>query len=310
MPTLTGGQTVATSGVTAADEVLLTQALASITAPNSTVTVQAPVTPTEPAQQLVNTIQIGSSKIESVQTVEVKSTTSDEGVEVAQVTIPTSTNANTVTNIVVDDNVDSVIISGTPQGGASAVFVDTSAGSKVIAGDSGNNFVVLSGGKEGAVNTVATGIGNDSVIGSSGQDSVSAAGDSLVFAGGGADTLVGGEGSATLGGGDGADSIAAGSGGGFLIGGSGSDTLAGGAGADVMIYSPGDGNDSIVGFDPTKDVIGFASTAFTGGTLDIGALIANARVEGGNTVITLPDGSTITVSGLTGIDISWFTPKG
>lgn len=57
-------------------------------------------------------------------------------------------------------------------------------------------------------------------------------------------------------------------------------------------------------------MLGFTSTNYGGKSLDLASLISNATVSNGNTILTLPDGSTVTVQGATGVNVSWFTSKG
>lgn len=202
----------------------------------------------------------------------------------------------------------SVVLSGTQAGSVTAAFMgggDLST-TRIAVGDSGQNFFIV----EDSRNTIiATGSGNDSIIGGGGQDHITVGDSGIVYGGAGNDTIIGGTGSSILSGADGNDSIIAGSGDSTIIGGTGNDTLVAGAGKDIFIYSPGDGNDTIIGFDATQDTLGFASTAFQGGTLDLGALIQNATVSNGNTILTLPDGSTITVAGVADVSLNWFTVK-
>jgi Ca2+-binding RTX toxin-like protein len=317
MATLPGGVTVSTQGITQQDMQQLTSALSNvggtITKETQTLTSSSITTNT-----LAAPITLGNTTVSSVGTVAVNGSGSGTGntlvaVDLSATPAGTSTGGGTVvTNVVADSSLTSIVLTGTSSGNTTALFLDASSGGKVIAGDSGNNFLVLSGsGTVGTgTNTVIAGIGNDSVIGSNTSDVISSSGGNDIINGGsGNDTITAGTGDATLGGGGGNDSLVAGSGNSIMIGESGNDTLVAGAGKDVMIFSPGSGNDTIVGFDPTKDTIAFAGTNYSGGTLDLASVIQNAVVAGGNTTLNLPDGTTITVQGVTGININWFTAK-
>lgn len=222
------------------------------------------------------------------------------------------TGSQVLTNVVADSSLNAVVLTGTAAGNTTALFMDASSGGKVVVGDSGNDFLILTGGVSGGpVNNIVMGSGNSSALGSAGDDSIVAgSGNAVINGTAGNDTLVGGSGNDTIGAGSGNDSIVAGSGGGFFIAGTGNDTFVAGAGKDVFIFSPGNGSDTVVGFDPTHDTLAFTSTNYNGQTLDLGSLIANAKVENGNTVLSLPGGNTtITVQGATGVNINWFTTK-
>ena len=101
--------------------------------------------------------------------------------------------------------------------------------------------------------------GNDSLVGGDGKDTLSGgADDDKLYGQNGNDSLVGGDGKDTLSGGAGNDKLYGNSGNDSLVGGDGKDTLSGGAGndklwgnsgADTFIYSDGDGNDIIYGFE-------------------------------------------------------------
>lgn len=316
MTTLAGGVQIATQGMSVEDNNALTAILnqrnsgATPTILTFSAGSLSGVVATLPPETTVDgipqasTILLGNVRVSEVSNVNiVSSDTVIGGISVVDTSAVTKSGA--VTNLVVDNNISSVVLNGTQNNSVSVLFGGTNT--SVVAGDAGSNFVVLSNNTAGA--TVVSGVGNDSILGGSGGDNFRLGDSGVANGGSGADTLIGGIGSATLGGGAGADSIVAGAGGGYLVGEAGTDTLVGGAGKDVAIFSPGDGNDTFVGFDPTQDTLAFASVRYDGGTLDINALIQNATVTGGNTILTLPDGSTITVVGATGINLNWFTIK-
>jgi Ca2+-binding RTX toxin-like protein len=122
-------------------------------------------------------------------------------------------------------------------------------GNDILDGGEGNDVLW---GSDGADSLVG-GAGNDSLFG---DDSDNPGSDSLK---GGADTLEAGAGNDWLYGGLGNDVLRAGSGFDRLFGGWGDDTLYGyrGTGAEGVVYvlAPGCGTDTIIDFDPVKDVI-------------------------------------------------------
>ena len=73
-----------------------------------------------------------------------------------------------------------------------------------------------------------------------------------------------------------------------LTGGVGYDTLVGGIGADTFVYAKGDGNDVIIGFEEGVDQI-----SYTGFTAAEQAKFTTSTADGGDTLITLTDGSTL-----------------
>jgi hypothetical protein len=60
--------------------------------------------------------------------------------------------------------------------------------------------------------------------------------------------------------------------------------MSGGAGADTFLYTLGDGNDTITDFDPNQDRL-----------VILGASGVSTNSSGGVTVVTLNDGSQITL---------------
>jgi Ca2+-binding RTX toxin-like protein len=131
-----------------------------------------------------------------------------------------------------------------------------SSGNNVLIGNSGNNILDSGSGND----TVDGGSGNDVLLGGSGDDQLlGGPGNDNLIAGSGHDVLNGGDGSDVLDGGSGNDQLFGGAGNDTLIGGSGADqftggtgndTLTGGSGNDVYYFSRGDGQDTIIDFDP------------------------------------------------------------
>ncbi len=138
-----------------------------------------------------------------------------------------------------------------------------------------------------------TGDNNKNVLfGLSGDDSISGLGKADILIGNeGNDTLDGGAGADFLDGGIGADVLIGGAGRDTLVGGAGSDVLTGGAGADTFVFASGSGSDRITDL-AGADRIDLRSLPGVDNIDDL----SFAR-DGANTVVTLPDGSTITVEG-------------
>ena len=125
----------------------------------------------------------------------------------------------------------------TIEGGKGNDMLDGGAGADSLEGGDGND--TLDGGNDN--DTLVGGKGNDSLVGDKGNDSL--------VGGDGNDTLKGGAGNDILEGDKGNDKIYGGSGDDKLWGGKGNDTLYGDGGDDTFIYTPGDGNDVIYGFE-------------------------------------------------------------
>jgi Ca2+-binding RTX toxin-like protein len=304
MATLPGGTTTSGSGLTSAELTTVTNILSQQVASGAVIT-QSVVGTEIPAvvSALTTPVVMGSASFDSVSTATVTASSNTTSI----VNVNTASATNSLTNVQVSGSVNSVLVEGVGNGNVAAVIFDSSASSKTVVGSSSNEFVVLN--NTSGSNTIYAGSGSDSVIGGTSSDFISSNGTLAANGGAGSDSIVGGAGSSTLGGGSGNDTIVAGSGGSYLIGEVGDDSLVGGAGKDVFIFRPGDGNDTISGFNPAADTLGFTSTNYGNSTLDLGSLISNAQVSGGNTILTLPDGSTITVVGATGVNINWFTVK-
>ncbi|MBJ7413868.1 MAG: hypothetical protein JHC88_00095 [Niveispirillum sp.] len=302
MATISGGQTIATVGTTAEENNQLSNLLqttfSNVTSITSTEVVPTSAnTVTLPTPTLLGTFEATSIVTQAV------SASSAGGVAVVNTDKSGSSSGNSLTNLIVDSNAGAVIFSGS--GNANTVtgmVLPTGGTTSLIVGNAGSQIV---DGSRSTVNTtIFTGTGNDTVVTGSGSDSIKIGDIGIANGGAGADTLIGGTGTATLGGGLGADSIVAATGGGVIIGEVGNDSLVAGAGKDVFVYRTGDGNDAITGFNPAADTLALAISG-----VDLTSIISNATVSGGNTIITMPDGSTITLAGVTGINVNWFTIK-
>lgn len=100
--------------------------------------------------------------------------------------------------------------------------------------------------------------GNDLLFGGYGSSEVETGNDELV-GGEGNDTLIGEEGDDLLFGGENNDLIQGESDDDTLDGGTGDDTLSGGEGSDRFIFRPNDGNDRLVEFVQSEDIIAISS---------------------------------------------------
>lgn len=115
-------------------------------------------------------------------------------------------------------------------------------------------------------NSISGGSKNDKIFGGNGKDSI--------FGNSGKDSLNGGKGNDKIYGGKGNDTI---------FGGAGNDSLWGDAGADKFVYSSGDGDDFIFGFDD-KDTLTFDNLDFKASYKNNSVIFA---VSGGS--VTLKD---------------------
>jgi hypothetical protein len=116
----------------------------------------------------------------------------------------------------------------------------------------------------------------------------------LVHGGSGPDLIVGGGANDTIIGGSGPDTI---------DGGSGHNLITAGSGGTLIQDSGVRGHDTVVGFSQAHgDAITFAGQD----SASVDHVVATATASGGSTTITLPDGSTMTLVGITHIDHTFF----
>ncbi|WP_114860196.1 calcium-binding protein [Azospirillum brasilense] len=219
--------------------------------------------------------------------------------------------------------------SATILGGVGADTVVAAAGNNVLTAGEGNNLIGLVGG-----NNQVFAAGNDTVIAGGGNATIGAgAGNAVINVIGGSNLVIGGSGNSTIAsaagnntlfGGSGNTTIAGGGGndlligstsktgnavlGGFagndtLIGGVGNDTLFGGDGNDVFVFSTvfGGGKHVIGDFKAGTDLI-----AVQGYGLTAAQVAAKVTVTGGNSLISLSDGTQITVAGVSNLTASNF----
>lgn len=202
-----------------------------------------------------------------------------------------------------------------------------SSGSNTITGGAGSNLIGLSGGGNtlyaagndtvfatGGNNVIGGGTGNSTVVASSGTNTIIggsgqnnifvSGGNSTVFAGSGQNNIFGtgnnalyvvgntkGAGSAAVVGGTGNDTI---------IAGTGATGVMGGAGNNLFVFSTvfGGGSTTIGDFNAGGNNV-IAVQGYSGVTSE--SLVRNAVVSGGNTVLTLPDNTTILLVGVTNL---------
>jgi Ca2+-binding RTX toxin-like protein len=131
-------------------------------------------------------------------------------------------------------------------------YMEGGAGADTMIGEAGDDTVYGGEGND----TLYGGLGSDSLNGDNGDDILDGdKGNDNLSGGNGNDTLTGGDGDDTLYGGAGNDNLSGStgndnlygdSGDDILTGGTGNDRLYGGAGNDIYVFSPGDGNDTII----------------------------------------------------------------
>ena len=131
---------------------------------------------------------------------------------------------------------------------------------------------------------INAGTGPDSIWGGSGNDTING--------GTGPDTIYGGIGNDTINGGTGPETI---------TGGSGNNVINAGTGPDLIQDTSPGSHDTVFGFH-NGDAISFAGED----PLSVQHVVATSQEKHGNTTLTLPDGSTITLVGISHIDGSFF----
>jgi Ca2+-binding RTX toxin-like protein len=173
-------------------------------------------------------------------------------------------------------------------------------GPDLIFGGSGRDLIF--GGRSD--DTISGGSGPDTIFGGAGRDLITGGnGPDLIYGGKGNDTIQAGSGPDTIYGGGGNDTVIGGSGPETIDGGSGHNQIQVGSGPTLIQDSGAAGHDTVVGFDTAHgDRIGFEGE--NNRTID--QAVATANEHGGNTTITLPDGSTMTLVGITHIDHTFF----
>lgn len=177
-------------------------------------------------------------------------------------------------------------------GSAAADALVGSTAANRIEGRSGNDRLWGLAGND----TIDGGIGNDSVLGGDGIDSlIGNAGNDSLWGEVGNDVIYGGSNSDRLYGGVGNDMIYGGSHGDVIYGDAGDDTLDGGADGDVFVFVPGFGSDQINGFSIAQDRLNISAIPNINSLAEFQAAAVSF---GGNTVLSLADGSSIFMVGV------------
>jgi Ca2+-binding RTX toxin-like protein len=231
-------------------------------------------------------------------------------------------------------------------GGNGADAIEGGAGWQAITAGAGHNFVVGGAGdvifgSTGAGNATILGAQGDAVMGGYGADRIDGSagwqaagpGQTTVLGGAG-DVIFGstGAGSATIQGAQG-DAIMGGAGADRIDGTAGAQPITGGSGSTVVLAGGGDtiyggsgnlsvaidhasfagavqvgdtgtaGHDTVTGFSQIAgDRLFFAGQS----PAAVDQVVAAASISAGNTTLNLPDGSTLTLVGLTHVDSSFF----
>lgn len=203
------------------------------------------------------------------------------------------------------------------RGGEIANRIHGNSGADTIFGNGGADFLggnmeadSILGGAD--ADTIRGGKGNDIIDGGSGHDTLwGDIGDDDVVGGDGIDNLKGNEGNDTLSGGADTDALRGGQGADVLDGGAGNDTvwgdagndyLTGGAGNDIFVFTAGSGADVITDFS-AGDVMQIAASVFA----SAGAAVAASSANGGNILVDLGGGNSITLAGVGAVDTGDFT---
>src|SRR6516225_3461961 len=194
--------------------------------------------------------------------------------------------------------------------------IQAGSGNDTIFGLTGHDLITGGSGPDviygGRHDTIQGGTGRDTIYGGAGHDLITGGSGPDVIYGGRHDTIQGGAGPDTIYGGAGHELITGGSGNNLIVGGSGHETIDGGAGNNMIQVGTGPTliqdsgvttDDTVVDFDTAHgDQIGFEGE----NNASIDNVVATANENGGNTTITLPDGSTMTLVGITHIDHTFF----
>ena len=176
----------------------------------------------------------------------------------------------------------------------SKVTIDGGAGNDTLNGGDGNDTLYGEAGND----SLWGGAGKDKLDGGEGNDTLNGDdGNDSLLGGAGKDKLDGGEGNDTLNGDDGNDSLWGGEGNDTLNGDDGNDTLWGGAGNDslwgsngndVFIYKPGEGIDTIGGYNYGNNILKILNADGSDGTFTKAAFASNKltlTIDGGGKVI-------------------------
>lgn len=189
----------------------------------------------------------------------------------------------------------------TISGGAGGDGLIGNEGADLIFGNEGEDFVLSNQDSD----TVFGGSSNDTVYG--GQDA------DLIDGGTGADWLIGNKQNDTIYGGDGADEMYGGQdddllvgegGGDELYGNKGNDTISGGDGFDFFVFGDDSGNDTVADYTAFVDWIKVKSDVNGSGIASASDVLNAISDVGGEAVLDLGGGNTVTFSGVTASQIS------
>ncbi|SOC04781.1 Hint domain-containing protein [Rhodobacter maris] len=194
--------------------------------------------------------------------------------------------------------------------GAGNDTVFTGGGSDTILGGEGDDQLHAEAGDDlvyggAGADTLWGNEGADTLWGGDGADSIlGGIGDDLIYGEAGNDTITGGDGADSISGGADNDVITGDLGDDTLAGGTGADTLTGGTGADTYVMSDGDGADTVTDFDMTM-VSGLTTDQFDvsglkdaeGNPVNVWDVTVDSD-EQGNAVLFFPDGTSVTLIGV------------
>ena len=197
----------------------------------------------------------------------------------------------------------------TLMGGGGADTIGSGDGEDILYGNRGIDLVfggegndTLYGGQDN--DTVSGGVGSDVLYGNKASDTLfgesgtdilyGGQNDDIAYGNQGNDVLHGNLGNDTLYGGQGDDYLVGDNGADLLVGNLGNDTLVGGEGADTFLIEGSGGNDQILDFTVGQDSLQFEA-----------GLSYEAADVGGNAVLTMSDGVTVTLIGVRTSDLGF-----
>ncbi|MEQ8331625.1 calcium-binding protein [Nisaea sp.] len=225
------------------------------------------------------------------------STVQLDNIEFAAIVGSATVNGGGGQNYVVGDDAVQFISLGaeddTLAGGGGNDTVGSAWGEDIVYGNQGNDYVFGGGGMDTLYggqgdDTAFGGNDNDVVYGNKGNDTLSGGeNDDVLFGGQDDDVVYGNSGNDSLDGNLGDDSLLGGDGNDLIAGGSGNDTLVGGDGADSFVFAFGGGSDRVEDYQSGSDSLLFED-----------GLTYTATETGGNTVLALSDGGTVTLIGI------------
>lgn len=225
-----------------------------------------------------------------------------------EVTVNVNGNAHTQFGTVAANIVQSILING----GETANRIDLSSVSSSTFSHAGGVAITVLGGAGNDTltgssfdDTIDGGEGDDFIAGGSGADSLlGSTEDDMIFGGSGRDTIDGGSGNDRISGNTGSDDLSGAGGADTIIGGPGRDSIRAGAGADEVRGGPG--ADSLFGDAGNDTIVGGAGQDSISGGDDGDRLIGSSGADGinagaGHDVVNGLSGAD-TILGLTGND--------